>query len=140
MNSLNEFQVSIADEGNLYSTSKKLLDATLDNLNTLLDNLKEDSQDNTDSFIKLTEYLNSFIQAVTVMHTNLKLPTELRVQNGLTIKQLQIHLLSVVKAIHAAWLKNDKIMLCDLIEFELKDNLTQWKISILPLVQKSKNL
>jgi hypothetical protein len=34
--------------------------------------------------------------------------------------------------------KNDNIMLCDLLEYELIDNLTQWKIKILPELKKLK--
>ena len=48
----------------------------------------------------------------------------------LPYKSLQIHLLSVMKAILAAYSKEDTITLTDLLEYELKDNLTQWKIHI----------
>ena len=48
----------------------------------------------------------------------------------LPYKSLQIHLLSVMKAILAAYSKEDTIILTDLLEYELKDNLTQWKIHI----------
>lgn len=49
----------------------------------------------------------------------------------LPYKELQIHLLSVIKAVSGAVSKEDTIMLTDLLEYELKDNLTQWKIHVL---------
>lgn len=56
---------------------------------------------------------------------------------SLPIKELQIHLLSVMKGIHASHQKQDHIMLTDLLEYELKDNLTQWKILIVPTLKKA---
>lgn len=49
---------------------------------------------------------------------------------SLPYKELQIHLLSVMKAISDAYAKSDLIMLTDLLEYELNDNLTQWKIHV----------
>ncbi len=56
-----------------------------------------------------------------------------------SIQKLEIHLLSVMKALLQAKEKNDTIMLCDLLEYELADNLTQWKIKVLPELKKLKN-
>lgn len=53
------------------------------------------------------------------------------------LKQVQIHLLSVLKAIKSAQNTGDKPMLIDLLEYELQDNLTQWKIKAIP---KLKNM
>jgi hypothetical protein len=47
--------------------------------------------------------------------------------------------LSVIKALLPAKEKNDVVMLCDLLEYELIDNLTQWKIKVLPELKKLKN-
>lgn len=48
------------------------------------------------------------------------------------VKNLQIHLLSVLKGIESAHNMKDLVMLEDLLEFELKDNLTKWKILVIP--------
>ena len=56
--------------------------------------------------------------------------------HALPFKQLHIHLLSVMKAINTAQNTQDYIMLADLLEYELKDNLTQWKILIMPTLRK----
>ena len=53
----------------------------------------------------------------------------------LPIKNLQIHLLSVLKAIETAHNSKDIVMLEDLLEFELKDNLTKWKILVTPALK-----
>lgn len=56
-------------------------------------------------------------------------------EQSVPVKELQIHLLSVLKAISNAHNKSDLIMLTDLLEYELKDNLTQWKILIIPILR-----
>ncbi len=57
-------------------------------------------------------------------------------RESLPIKELQIHLLSIIKAIREAYISEDFIMLTDLLEYELSDNLTQWKILILPTLKQ----
>ena len=52
------------------------------------------------------------------------------------IKQSHIHLLFVLKGINQAQQKHDSAVLEDLIKYELKDNLTQWKIDIIPLIKR----
>ncbi len=54
---------------------------------------------------------------------------------SLPIKNLQIHLLSVMKGIETAHKAGDDFMLEDLLEFELKDNLTKWKILVIPTLK-----
>lgn len=56
--------------------------------------------------------------------------------DSLPYKDLQIHLLSVMKGISSAINNQDTIMLTDLLEYELKDNLTQWKIHIFSTLRK----
>jgi len=54
------------------------------------------------------------------------------------IQNLEIHLLSILKALIPAKEKGDIIMLCDLLEYELIDNLTQWKIKVVPQLKALK--
>lgn len=51
-------------------------------------------------------------------------------------KTAKIHLLSILKGIKAAHASNDTLMLVDLLEYELKDNLTQWKIRVFPQIKQ----
>jgi hypothetical protein len=55
------------------------------------------------------------------------------------IKQSHIHLLFVLKGINQAQQKHDSLVLEDLIKYELKDNLTQWKIDFIPQIKRLLN-
>lgn len=55
------------------------------------------------------------------------------------IKQAHIHLLFIIKGINQAQQKHDALVLEDLIKYELKDNLTQWKIDLIPLIKRLLN-
>jgi hypothetical protein len=48
---------------------------------------------------------------------------------------LKLHLLSILKALKSSISHNDQVAVHDLITEELKDNLTRWKITILPLAK-----
>lgn len=48
------------------------------------------------------------------------------------VRDSHIHLLFVLKGINQAQQKQDLIALEELIKYELKDNLTQWKIDLIP--------
>lgn len=48
---------------------------------------------------------------------------------------LKLHLLSILKALKSSISAHDQIAVHDLITEELKDNLTRWKITILPLAK-----
>jgi hypothetical protein len=92
-----------------------------------------------ESFVEVIELMDLYIQLVTRVYRVLR--TDLKIINfkDESIQKLEIHLLSVMKALLQAKEKNDTIMLCDLLEYELIDNLTQWKIKILPELKKLKN-
>ncbi len=92
------------------------------------------------SFIEITEILNLFIELITTIHQTLKVESDQKLPTGRTIQELEIHLLSVVKALLPAKEKNDIIMLCDLLEYELIDNLTQWKITAIPELKRIKTI
>lgn len=90
-------------------------------------------------FTEVIELMDLYIQLVSKVYRVIII--ELRGQSfkDENIKKLEIHLLSITKALFQAKEKNDSIMLCDLLEYELIDNLTQWKIKILPELKKLRN-
>jgi hypothetical protein len=92
-----------------------------------------------DAFVEVIELMDLYIQLISRVYRVLR--TDLKVMNfkDESIQKLEIHLLSVMKALLQAKEKNDIIMLCDLLEYELVDNLTQWKIKVLPELKKLKN-
>ncbi len=51
-------------------------------------------------------------------------------------KESHIHLLFIMKGINQAHQKGDLVALEDLIKYELKDNLTQWKIDLIPQAKR----
>lgn len=91
------------------------------------------------AFMEVVDLMDLYIQLITKVYRVLK--TELQGQSfkDEKIQNLEIHLLSIIKALLQAKEKEDVIMLCDLLEYELVDNLTQWKIKVLPELKKLKN-
>lgn len=116
---------------------------TLDFLSDILIDLKnvEDFSPEREYFwnskiAKLTSDLSQFVELTTLLG---KL---IQARMGVTlpeIKKSHIHLLFILKAMNQARIKIDTIALEDLIKYELKDNLTQWKIDLIPLIKKILN-
>jgi hypothetical protein len=52
------------------------------------------------------------------------------------IKESHINLLFILKAINQSREKRDLLALSDLIKYELRDNLTMWKIEFIPLIKR----
>ena len=90
------------------------------------------------NFVEVIELMDLYIQLVSRVYRVLRVELK-SMQKDESIQKLEIHLLSVMKALLQAKEKNDTIMLCDLLEYELMDNLTQWKIKVLPELKKLKN-
>jgi len=90
------------------------------------------------NFVEVIELMDLYIQLVSRVYRVLRVELK-TMQKDESIQKLEIHLLSVMKALLQAKEKNDTIMLCDLLEYELADNLTQWKIKVLPELKKLKN-
>ena len=108
----------------------KLIDKILAKIVICTDLLKEDNNDISQlQLTKIIDAIDIFIQG---SHHCIK---KMDLQDELPHKDLQIHLLSVIKAIASAQSKGDYIVLTDLLEYELKDNLTQWKILIIPAIK-----
>jgi hypothetical protein len=92
-----------------------------------------------ETFIGVVELMDLYIQLITKAYGVIKRDPATKSFKDESITKLEIHLLSVLKALVAAKEKEDVIMLCDLLEYELMDNLTQWKIKVLPELKKLKN-
>jgi hypothetical protein len=97
-----------------------------------------ESQKANEEFSDMIDILDLYVQLFAKIHTTLKRVSDLPKATSEDIQKLDIHLLSVLKALIPAKEKNDVIMLCDLLEYELVDNLTQWKIKIIPSLKKLK--
>lgn len=90
-------------------------------------------------FIETIEIMDLFVQLISKINNALKTELKDKYRKTDDIQKLEIHLLSIMKALLPAKERNDIIMLCDLLEYELKDNLIQWKIKVIPEMKKMKD-
>jgi hypothetical protein len=124
------------------------LDSCQDYIENLSENILKLSQayqksdfDNANAlFADVIELLDLYIQLISKIYSTIRRNRPSLIENGQAIQNLEIHLLSVLKALVPAKENNDYIMLCDLLEYELIDNLTQWKIKIIPNLKKLRNI
>lgn len=89
-------------------------------------------EDANNKFGDVIDIMDLFVQLMGKIHKTLKTNLADSYVKSNTIQNLEIHLLSVLRGLVPAKEKNDIIMLCDLLEYELIDNLTQWKIKAIP--------
>ena len=85
---------------------------------------------------KLTNDVSQFVELTTLLSKTIM------IRKGQTIdeiKQSHISLLFIMKALNQAQMKQDYLALEELIKYELKDNLTQWKIDLIPQTKKLLN-
>lgn len=92
-----------------------------------------------DMLIEVVDLMDLYIQLISKVYRVIRADLKGQSFKDENIQKLEIHLLSVIKALLQAKEKNDIIMLCDLLEYELVDNLTQWKIKVLPELKKLKS-
>ena len=97
-------------------------------------------QEGNEQLAAVVELMDLYIQLISKVYQIIRLNNKDIALKDENVQKLEIHLLSVIRALLQAKEKNDIIMLCDLLEYELVDNLTQWKIKVLPELKKSKNL
>lgn len=81
----------------------------------------------------LTADLSKFVELTTLVSKIIMKKTN-QVIPG--IKESHIQLLFIVKGMNQARNRKDYLALEELIKYELKDNLTQWKIDLIPKTKK----
>lgn len=117
------------------------IDLVIDKIHTLTGLYQENKIDEANAkFGEAIEIIDLFVQLVSRIYRTLKSEQDGNITKSDTIQNLEIHLLSIMKAMVPAKEKEDIIMLCDLLEYELVDNLTQWKIKAIPELKKHKNI
>ena len=84
--------------------------------------------------MSLTLSLSSFVEVTTLLSKFVVRSSGTTIAG---IKESHIHLLSIMKGVQQAQLKLDHVALEDLIKYELKDNLTQWNIDLLPHIKRT---
>lgn len=83
---------------------------------------------------KVTADIGQYVELTTLLSKTVFKRKSLSIAG---IKESHIHLLFILKAMNQAQLKTDLIALEELIKYELKDNLTQWKIDLIPQLKKA---
>lgn len=117
------------------------IDNVIDKIRETLDLYSENKvQEANILFSDVIEVMDLFIQLMSRIHKTIRRYHPHFFSNNKTLQQLEIHLLSVMKALIPAKEKNDIIMLSDLLEYELIDNLTQWKIKAIPELKKTQEV
>lgn len=104
------------------------------NIDTSIECFNSDNTEDGELYLnKVMNCISSFIKLSSILcrETFSLNPTF----DSTSIKNLQIHLLSLIKGIQFALKSSDMIMLNDLLEYELKDNLSQWRISTIPTLK-----
>lgn len=86
--------------------------------------------------LKLTNDIGQFVELTTLLSKTILSRKNFSISE---IKSSHIHLLFIMKGMNQAQLKQDYIALEELIKYELKDNLTQWKIDLIPQIKKVLN-
>lgn len=85
---------------------------------------------------KLSLDISQFVELTTLLS---KTAMARKNQSIPEIKESHIQMLFIMKAIIQSQLKQDYVALEELIKYELKDNLTQWKIDLIPQIRKLLN-
>lgn len=85
---------------------------------------------------QLTSDIGQFVELTTLLS---KVIMKRKNQSLPAIKNSHIHLLFVLKGMNQAQQKLDLVALEELIKYELKDNLTQWKIDLIPQTKRLLN-
>lgn len=129
----NEFDVILSDT---VTIGLDLLNDIIQQINTI-----ESFSPNKEYFrnIQLSDMssdITKFVELTTLLSKLLVTKKKINIPE---IKQSHIHLLFILKGITQAQQKHDSLVLEDLIKYELKDNLTQWKIDLIPQIKRLLN-
>ena len=115
------------------------VDYITDQIHRLIENYNQGNMDLANQkFVEVIEIMDLYIQLVSRVYRVLRIEIK-NMQKDEGIQKLEIHLLAIMKSLLQAKENNDTIMLCDLLEYELADNLKQWKIKVLPELKKLKS-
>lgn len=99
-----------------------------------LDGLEERSEENRNKLISgLTEDISLFVELTTLLSKVILVENKELFRK---VKESHIHLLFIIKGVIQTQQKQDILALEDLIKYELKDNLTQWKIDLIPQIKR----
>lgn len=118
------------------SVSLELLTDIIAQINTIETFIPEKEFHWNQQLMTMSSDITNFVEVTTLISKILTAKKKITLP---AIKQSHVHLLFVLKGINQAQQKHDSLVLEDLIKYELKDNLTQWKIDLIPLIKRQLN-
>lgn len=118
------------------SVSLELLTDIIAQINSIETFIPEKEFHWNQQLMTMSSDITNFVEVTTLISKILTAKKKMTIP---AIKQSHIHLLFVIKGINQAQQKHDSLVLEDLIKYELKDNLTQWKIDLIPLIKRQLN-
>lgn len=117
------------------------IDIIIDKIRVLITHYQEDKLALANKiFAEIIEILDLYIQLFSKIYKTIRYKYSSHNEEIEIVQNLEISLLSILKAILLAKEKNDIIMLKDLLEYELIDNLIEWKIKAIPALKKLQTL
>jgi hypothetical protein len=119
-------------------SSPSYIDITIENIHLLVALYQQNkTEEANEKFAETIEILDLFVELMARLHKTLRKHYPTLIADVKCLQDQEIGLLSILKAVLPAKEKNDIIMFCDLLEYELIDNLTQWKIQVIPELKKA---
>jgi|GEM_PF-1940799 len=129
----NEIDVLLSDT---IAIGQDLLNDIIQQINTIESFIPEKEYFWNLQLSSLSTDITKFVELTTLISKILSTKKKVSLPN---VKESHIHLLFILKGINQAQQKHDSLVLEDLIKYELKDNLTQWKIDFIPLIKRLLN-
>ncbi len=90
-------------------------------------------------FIEMVELSELFVDLFSKVNHTLRSSFVDKYQKSAASTQVELTLLNILKQVYRAKEDGDLIMLCDLLEYELTDNLLEWKQKVIPELEKLKD-
>ena len=116
--------------------SQELLSDIFSKINSISDLTPEREYIWNNQLMSLTSDVSQFVEITTLIS---KVMMNRKHSVFMEIKESHIQLLFVLKGVVQAQQKQDLLALEDLIKYELRDNLTQWKIDLIPQTKRLLN-
>ena len=116
------------------------IDSSVERITQIVQLYRENEVQKANSaFPEIIDMIDFFVKLITKIYKTIIGGQENPEKSDLElIQNLEIHLLTVLKSLLPAKEKGDITMLCDLLEYELSDNLQQWKAEIIPTLENMK--
>ncbi len=127
---MNEGDIDIVDA---LHTCALYIDNICDQIDLIIEHYSQNNMQQANLFFsEFIEIIDIFVQMMNEIQILIKVGLGDEYNKSEEIQNLELHLITVLKALIPAKENEDVVMLTDLLEFELKENLLKWKQEIIP--------